>query len=198
MERRRPGRQTDRAFLLKRNDGPGKALETAKCCFPGEMSVRWLKALTNPHRAQGPGMYLHKEGGGCDLVSLVTSLQERDEQVEDATQLLAGVVNHGPREEQTLWSQSNKAGHWRSDGDTANPAVTPTPSLSHQLTRVSGRACVREWVCIPQCSCGGQRTLVRVGFCLPSRGSRELNSKVGSLDSKCLPTEPSHQAKKRS
>lgn len=27
-ERRRPGRQTDRAFLLKRNEGPGRALET--------------------------------------------------------------------------------------------------------------------------------------------------------------------------
>lgn len=27
---------------------------------------------------------------------LVASLQERDEQVEDAAQLLAGVVHHGP------------------------------------------------------------------------------------------------------
>lgn len=92
-----------------------------------KLCVQWLKALTNPHHTQGPGMYLHKEGSGCDLVSLITSLQERDEQVEYATQLLAGVVNHGPREKQTLRSQSHKAGHWRSDGDTANPGQPVSP-----------------------------------------------------------------------
>lgn len=43
-----------------------------------------------------PSRYLHEEGGGGDLVLLVASLQERDEQVEDAAQLLAGVVHHGP------------------------------------------------------------------------------------------------------
>lgn len=42
------------------------------------------------------GRYLHEEGGGGDLVLLVASLQERDEQVEDAAQLLTGVVHHGP------------------------------------------------------------------------------------------------------
>lgn len=31
-----------------------------------------------------PGRYLHEESGGGDLVLLVASLQERDEQVEDA------------------------------------------------------------------------------------------------------------------
>lgn len=40
--------------------------------------------------------YLHEEGGGSDLVLLVASLQERDEQVKDATELLAGVMHHGP------------------------------------------------------------------------------------------------------
>lgn len=40
--------------------------------------------------------YLHEEGGGSDLVLLVASLQERDEQVEDAAELLAGVMHHGP------------------------------------------------------------------------------------------------------
>jgi hypothetical protein len=44
----------------------------------------------------GPSQYLHEEGSGCDLVLLIASLQEWDEQVEDAAQLLAGVVHHGP------------------------------------------------------------------------------------------------------
>lgn len=43
-----------------------------------------------------PAWYLHVEGGGRDLVLFVASLQERDEQVEDTAQLLAGVVHHGP------------------------------------------------------------------------------------------------------
>ena len=46
-----------------------------------------------------PSRYLHEEGSGGDLVLLVASLQERDEQVEDTAQLLAGVVHHGPGEE---------------------------------------------------------------------------------------------------
>ena len=46
-----------------------------------------------------PSWYLHEEGSGGDLVLLVASLQERDEQVEDTAQLLAGVVHHGPGEE---------------------------------------------------------------------------------------------------
>lgn len=43
-----------------------------------------------------PGQYLHEKGGGGDLVLLVASLQEWDEQVEDAAQLLTGIVHHGP------------------------------------------------------------------------------------------------------
>lgn len=43
-----------------------------------------------------PSPYLYEEGGGSDLVLLVASLQERDQQVEKAAQLLAGVVHHGP------------------------------------------------------------------------------------------------------
>lgn len=43
-----------------------------------------------------PSLYLHEEGRGGDLVLLVASLQERDEQIEDAAQLLAGVLHHGP------------------------------------------------------------------------------------------------------
>lgn len=43
-----------------------------------------------------PSLYLHEEGSGGDLVLLVASLQEWDEQIEDAAQLLAGVLHHGP------------------------------------------------------------------------------------------------------
>lgn len=43
-----------------------------------------------------PARYLHVEGGGSDLVLLVASLQQWDEQVEQAAELLAGVVHHGP------------------------------------------------------------------------------------------------------
>lgn len=86
-------------------------------------------SLTNPHHMQGPRIYLHKEGGGCDLVSLITSLQKWDEQVEDATELLAGVVNHGPKEEQTLRFQSHKVGCWRSDSDTIKPGLPVSPKF---------------------------------------------------------------------
>lgn len=43
-----------------------------------------------------PGQYLYKEGRGSNLVLLVASVQEWDDQVEDAAQLWAVVVHHGP------------------------------------------------------------------------------------------------------
>lgn len=54
------------------------------------------KARVAPALLWAPAWYLHEEGGGGDPVLLVASLQERDEQVEDAAQLLTGVVHHGP------------------------------------------------------------------------------------------------------
>lgn len=60
------------------------------------------------------GGYLHEEGGGRDLVLLVATLQERNEQVEDAAELLAGVVHHGPGVGQVdpsaLWPQGDLLG----------------------------------------------------------------------------------------
>lgn len=122
VQRGRHRRETYGAFLLKRHTGSEKALEIGKCRSPED--PEWLSP-----GSQGPRRYLHKEGGGRDLVLLVTSFQELDEQVEDVTQLLAGVVHHGPREGRPSGSQSHKACCRRSNRNTTNPGQSVSPQL---------------------------------------------------------------------